>query len=85
MKGSSFFEFPLSNQDKEDGGDDEDVQQAADHAADDRSCQRLHHLGTGSMTPKDRQKGGDNGGHGILGSFLVLAIIHSHGCTMTSQ
>ena len=28
---------------------------------------------------------GDNGGHGILGSFLVLAIIHSHGCTMTSQ
>ena len=28
---------------------------------------------------------GHDSRHSISGSFLVLAIIHSHGCTMTSQ
>src|SRR5437899_9443999 len=49
---------------EEDARDDEDVDEAAKHPADDRGGERLHDFGTCAGAPHDRKKAGDDGGDG---------------------
>ena len=57
-------EFAFAQPEEDDGGDDEDVDKAGDHAADDGSGERLHDFGALAAAPHDGHERGDDGADG---------------------
>ena len=58
------LQLALAQPGEEDRGDDQDVEEAADHAADDRRGQGPHDFRAGAGAPHDRQQAGHGGGDG---------------------
>ena len=56
------FKPALAEPQENDGRDDEDMDQARNHTADDRCREWFHDFGALSMAPHDWQETGDDGG-----------------------
>ena len=55
-QGTPQAKLPGLQPDKEDGGHDQDMHQAAEHAADDKGGKGLHDFGTGVVAPEDGRR-----------------------------